>query len=151
MKHLLSLLFLTVVSLTSFGQNKNPNGPVFKFAEETHDFGNIKEGPQGQVDFVFINAGKEPLIIQNCSASCGCTTPDWTKDPIMPGQKGKITVKYNTQGRVGSFNKTVYIASNARSDKERYEIYIKGNVIAETSTDNTIKLNPSVQSGPALK
>jgi len=151
MKHLLSLLFFATVGLLVQAQNKNPNGPVFKFVEETHDFGNIKEGPQGQVDFVFTNTGKEPLIIQNCSASCGCTTPDWTKDPIMPGQKGKITVKYNTQGRVGSFNKTVYIASNARSDKERYEIYIKGNVISETSTDNTIKLNPSVQVAPGSK
>lgn len=151
MKHLLSLLIFATVGLIAQAQNKNPNGPVFKFVEETHDFGNIKEGPQGQVDFVFTNTGKEPLIIQNCSASCGCTTPDWTKDPIMPGQKGKITVKYNTQGRVGSFNKTVYIASNARSDKERYEIYIKGNVISETSTDNTIKLNPSVQAAPGSK
>jgi hypothetical protein len=151
MKQLLTILFLATISFAVNAQNKNPNGPIFKFGEETHDFGNIKEGPQGQVDFVFINGGKEPLIIQNCSASCGCTTPDWTKDPIMPGQKGKITVKYNTQGRVGTFNKTVYIASNARGDKERYEIYIKGNVISETSTDNSIKLNPSVQTGVTLK
>lgn len=149
MKSLLSLLFLVSISLFANAQNKNPNGPVFKFVEETHEFGNLKEGPQAQVDFVFTNAGKEPLIIQNCSASCGCTTPDWTKEPIMPGQKGKITVKYNTEGRVGSFNKTVYIASNAVSEKERYEIYIKGNVIAATSTDNSIKISPSIQNAPS--
>lgn len=63
----------------------------------------------------------------------------------MPGQKGSIKVKYNTKDRIGSFNKTVYIKSNAKSDKERYEITIKGNVIAANSTDKTIKLNPSVQ------
>lgn len=149
MKKILSLAVLVILTVFNVqAQNNNPNGPIFKFMEETHDFGNIKEGPQAQVDFVFVNGGKEPLIIQNCSASCGCTTPNWTKDPIMPGQKGKITVKYDTKGRVGSFNKTVYIASNARGDKERYEIYIKGNVISETNTDNTIKLNPNVQTGP---
>jgi hypothetical protein len=149
MKKMLSIAVLLLTTLFVQAQNNNPNGPIFKFMEETHDFGNIKEGPQAQVDFNFINGGKEPLIIQNCSASCGCTTPNWTKDPIMPGQKGKITVKYDTKGRVGSFNKTVYIASNARGDKERYEIYIKGNVISETNTDNSIKLNPNVQNGPA--
>lgn len=143
MKRILTSLLLLMTSSLLFAQNNNPNGPIFKFIEETHDFGNIKEGPQAQIDFIFINGGKEPLIIQNCSASCGCTTPDWSKEPIAPNQKGKITVKYDTKGRVGSFNKTVYIASNARSDKERYEINIKGNVIAES--DNSIKVNPSIQ------
>lgn len=132
MKTTLSILLLTFASFFSNAQqNMNPNAPVFKFNEETHDFGNLKEGPQASYDFVFTNVGKEPLIIQNCSASCGCTTPDWTKDPILPGQKGKITVKYNTEGRAGTFTKTVYIASNAKGDKERFEIYIKGNVIAD--------------------
>lgn len=151
MKYILSLLLLVTYSVAINAQVKNPNGPIFKFIEETHEFGNLKEGPQAQVDFIFVNGGKEPLIIQNCSASCGCTTPDWTKEPIMPGQKGKITVKYNTEGRVGSFNKTVYIASNAKSDKERYEIYIKGNVISATNTDKNIQFSPSVQSAPGVK
>lgn len=151
MKYILSLLLLITVSFVANAQNTNPNGPIFKFVEETHDFGNIKEGPVGQFDFVFTNAGKEPLIIQNCSASCGCTTPDWTKDPIMPGKTGKITVKYNTQGRVGTFNKTVYIASNAKSDKERYELFIKGNVISATSTETNIKMNPSIQGASGQK
>jgi Protein of unknown function (DUF1573). len=132
MKNIISILFFALSGFVSYAQNKNPNAPIFKFVEETHDFGNLKEGPVASHDFVFYNGGKEPLIIQSCTASCGCTTPDWTKEPILPGQKGKITVKYNTQGRQGPFNKTVYISSNAKSDKERYEIYIKGNVIPET-------------------
>ena len=69
----------------------------------------------------------------------------------MPGKTGKITVKYNTQGRVGTFNKTVYIASNAKSDKERYELFIKGNVISATSTETNIKMNPSVQGASGQK
>jgi hypothetical protein len=145
MKNLCILIVCILLAFSTKAQNTSPNAPIFKFVEETHDFGNIAEGPEGQIDFNFTNVGKEPLIIQQCSASCGCTTPDWTKEPIMPGQKGTIKVKYNTKDRIGSFNKTVYIKSNAKSDKERYEITIKGNVIAANNTDKTIKLNPSVQ------
>lgn len=146
MKKLLLLLTLISVCFLSNAQNNSPNAPVFKFVEETHDFGNIAEGPEAMIDFTFTNTGKEPLIIQQCSASCGCTTPDWSKEPILPGQKGSIKVKYTTKDRVGTFNKTVYIRSNAKSSSERYEIFIKGNVIAAGNTDKTIKVNPSVQS-----
>lgn len=137
MKHILSLLLVLLFSVGAKAQNNSPTAPIMKFSEETHDFGSLKEGPVASFDFEFTNTGKEPLIIQSCSASCGCTTPDWTRTPILPGKKGKITVKYNTQGRPGSFNKTVYIASNAKCDKERYEIYIKGNVAAAEPNSGT--------------
>ncbi len=143
MKKIISFLFILTVAFTSNAQNNSPTAPIMKFVEETHDFGNIKEGPLATVDFNFTNTGKEPLLIRNCSASCGCTTPNWSKEPILPGQKGKITVTYNTQGRDGSFNKTIYIASNAKSDKERYEIYIKGNVIADAKADNAKAPSPA--------
>ena len=142
MRYLLSSFLLMILSFSSIAQNNDPNAPIMKFVEETHEFGNLKEGPVAQYDFEFKNIGRSPLVIQTCSASCGCTTPEWTKSPVMPGQKGKITVKYNTQGRVGTFTKTVYIASNAKSDKERYEIYIKGNVIADNQNDKA-KTTPS--------
>lgn len=141
--------FFSIVLLFLFSiakaQNNNPNAPVFKFNEEVHEFGNIAEGPEAQIDFIFTNVGKEPLIIMQCNASCGCTIPDWPKEPILPGQKGTIKVKYTTKDRVGSFNKTIFIRSNAKSDKERFEIIIKGNVIAASNTDKSIKINPSVQ------
>jgi hypothetical protein len=136
MKKIFVLTFLVSLFLGTNAQNNNPNAPVLKFSNETHDFGNLKEGPIASYDFVFTNTGKEPLIIQSCSASCGCTTPDWTKEPIAPNKSGKISVKYTTQGRTGTFNKTVYIASNAKCDKERYEIYIKGNVIPAQSVES---------------
>ncbi len=145
MKKISIIITLVCFVLFAKAQNNSPNAPIMKYTEETHDFGNIPEGPEAQVDFVFTNVGKEPLIIQQCSASCGCTTPDWTKEPILPGQRGVIKVKYNTKDRVGTFNKSIYIRSNAKSDKERYEIYIKGNVIAANNTDKSIKMNPSVQ------
>jgi hypothetical protein len=106
----------------------NKNGPKFQFkGGETFDFGKIAEGPVAEHVFEFKNVGKEPLIIQNASASCGCTTPEWPKEPILPGKTGKITVHFTTAGRGNQpFDKTVFISSNAATDKERYELHIKG-------------------------
>jgi hypothetical protein len=112
--------------------------PKFKFDEEVHDFGTIKESPTpAEYVFKFKNVGKAPLIIQNASASCGCTTPEWPKEPILPGKTGKIVVKYNTQGRVAPFEKSVYIQSNAPAKAgqgDRYELKIKGTVVAPTAS-----------------
>lgn len=114
---------------SSIEQQKNPKAPKFEFkGGVTHDFGNLKEGPVAEHVFEFKNTGKEPLIISNASASCGCTTPEWPKEPVLPGKTGKITVRYNTQGRPGPFNKSVFITSNAAHDRDRYELYIKGTV-----------------------
>lgn len=83
----------------------------FKFP--VHDFGTIQEGPAAEHEFEFTNTGKEPIIISNVSASCGCTTPSYSKDPVLPGKKGTIKASYNTQGRVAPFTKTITITSNA--------------------------------------
>ena len=132
MKQLFVTLALVAASVLSVEAQTKKSGAEFKFKEETYDFGTLKEGPVATHVFEFTNVGNEPLIIQNASASCGCTTPDWPKEPILPGKKGKITVNYNTQGRVAPFNKDVYIQSNARmpEGKERYELHIKGTVVA---------------------
>src|SRR6185503_1438445 len=74
----------------------NPNAAGMKFEFEEYDFGNVNEGDDASVDFVFTNDGKEKLILTDVKASCGCTTPFWSKEPVMPGEKGKITAKYNT-------------------------------------------------------
>ena len=112
----------------------NDKVPMFKFNEEVHDFGTITESDQPTAYvFTFKNVGKAPLLIQNASASCGCTTPEWPKEPILPGKKGQITVKYNTKGRVAPFEKSIYIQSNAPAQPgkgDRYELKIKGTVVA---------------------
>ncbi|HLP49999.1 MAG TPA: DUF1573 domain-containing protein [Chitinophagales bacterium] len=105
----------------------NPNAARIVFKEETHNFAEVPEGPQVTYEFKFNNAGKEPLILSNVRASCGCTTPSWPKEPIMPGKDGAILVTYNTQGRPGPFNKSITINSNGEpADKI---IYIKGEVV----------------------
>lgn len=145
MRKILSIIAITFISLTAVAQDNKADAPVFKFEEVTHNFGNVKEGPDATFDFKFTNVGKTPLIIQRCSASCGCTTPKWSTAPILPGKTGVITVKYATKGRIGSINKTVYIKSNAKSLKEQYELYIKGSVIPESKIGPSVKMNPSVQ------
>jgi len=105
----------------------------FKFKNgDIHDFGTLKEGPVAEYAFEFTNTGKEPLIIVDAKADCGCTTPDWPKQPILPGKTGVITVRYTTQGHVSPFNKHVYVKSNAKvpGDRERYDLQIKGTVVA---------------------
>lgn len=111
----------------------------FKFLtpDDTHDYGTIPEGPKAVYEFQFINMGTVPLIITNAQASCGCTTPEYPKQPILPGKKGKIKVTYNTEGHPGNFIKSVYITSNAISNsnflgKDYYELKIKGIVRPKT-------------------
>jgi hypothetical protein len=105
----------------------NPNAPVLNFPETSYNFGEVSEGPQVTHEFKFTNDGKEPLILSNVKASCGCTTPSWPKDPILPGKEATILVTYNTQGRPGNFNKSITITSNATTPSK--VIYIKGEVI----------------------
>ena len=68
------------------------NAPVMKFEFETHDFGKIKTGDKVSYEFKFTNTGKSPLIITSATATCGCTTPEWPKTPVQPGESGKINL-----------------------------------------------------------
>ena len=106
--------------------------PVITFEKTEHDFGKINEA-DGRVSVVFSfkNEGMAPLILSNVRASCGCTTPTWTKEPVEPGQTGSITVTYNPNGRPGRFQKTVTITSNATEATKR--VYIKGEVIPKSA------------------
>lgn len=114
----------------------DPNGPVFKFTEETWDFGQIPQGVPATHVFQFENTGKAPLVVSQATASCGCTTPEWTKDPVLPSKTGTIKVTYNA-AKEGAFTKTVTVLSNAGGAKY---LTIKGNVIpAQKQTDTNQK------------
>jgi len=98
---------------------------VFETTE--HDFGDFKEAAGSQsYNFAFVNDGSTPLILNNVQASCGCTTPEWTKKPVAPGEKGFIKVSYNPANRPGPFNKTITVTSNGEAP--RTILRIKGNV-----------------------
>ena len=131
MKKIGFILFALVLS-TNFmlaqATGFNKNTPKAEFTKEIHDFGKIEESA-GTVstEFTFKNTGKAPLIIQRVQASCGCTTPEYTNEPILPGKTGTIKVTYSTTGRPGVFNKDVTIFTNVPDTV--YKVKIKGEVI----------------------
>lgn len=106
-----------------------------------HDYGSIVYEANGKVDFLFTNQGTKPLVISEVKSSCGCTIPNWTKEPVAPGQKGTIKIEYNTR-LPGPFNKTVEVYSNANNSPVR--ITIKGKVNAQPGDLNQGKKNESL-------
>ncbi|HNW50070.1 MAG TPA: DUF1573 domain-containing protein [Prolixibacteraceae bacterium] len=82
------------------------------FETLAHDFSVITAGGDGNCSFRFKNEGNAPLILSNVQASCGCTTPSWTREPVMPGTEGEIKVHYDTN-RIGTFSKSITVTSNA--------------------------------------
>jgi hypothetical protein len=105
------------------------DGAGMVFESETIDYGSVAANSDGQREFVFINNGNKPLIITNAQGSCGCTVPTYSKEPIAPGAKGVIGVKYDTSRAGQPFTKTVTITSNAAGSPTK-TLTIKGNVLA---------------------
>lgn len=127
MKKIIAMLVVFFVAVGAYAQTSAIDTlPVIKFEKLEHDFGKIKEGTLATYEFVVENTGKTPLILINVVASCGCTTPEWSKVPIMPGQKGKVKAAYNSYGRPGAFHKYITVKSNAGAD---ITLGIKGDVL----------------------
>jgi hypothetical protein len=129
MKNLLIALSLfTLVSCQSSGENatdtdvvtnnasgegkRDANLPEITFAEEVFDFGKITQGEKVSHSFGFKNTGKKNLIISGASGSCGCTVPEWPKEPILPGAEGTIDVVFNSEGKSGMQEKTITVVTN---------------------------------------
>lgn len=111
MKRLAALLSIVVFGIALFGQ---ANGTAeIKFEKSSHDFGKFKEeaGPQAY-SFEFVNSGSSDLLITRVVASCGCTTPTWTKNPVKPGEKGFVEATYDPHNRPNKFKKTVTVYTN---------------------------------------
>ena len=98
------------------------------FDKLEHDYGTIERGADGTCEFIFTNIGESPLILNNVRATCGCTVPEWPREPIAPGAKGIIKVRYNTN-IAGTFNKSVTVFSNAVN--KTVILRIKGKVEAK--------------------
>ena len=109
MKRIVGLLILSLILSPVIGQTVKPK---ISFENNTHSFGNFREA-DGKVthQFQFINTGGSDIIIQNVTASCGCTAPKWTQEPIPPGGKGFVAATFNPAGRPGPFRKYITVIS----------------------------------------
>lgn len=146
MKKIFSLTIVLVFALSLAAQTtdaptapKKVKSPEITFEKTVHDYGQVIKGGNGECEFEFKNTGKADLLLTNCRSSCGCTVPQWPKEPIAPGKKAVIKVKYNTQ-RLGAINKSVTVESNAVNN--RVVLSIKGNVI-EAPVEATPENNAS--------
>ncbi|MDP4210296.1 MAG: DUF1573 domain-containing protein [Bacteroidota bacterium] len=90
------------------------NAPEIVFDKTVYNFPTVTKGGNGTCEFTFTNKGKTPLIISNVDKQCGCTTPEWSKEPVLPGKKGFVKATFNTQ-LVGTYTKQVYVHSNAKT------------------------------------
>jgi hypothetical protein len=127
-KSMIILFTIILVSLNIQAQENNVNSnDSIIFDMTTYDYGTIPQGGDGNSEFTFTNKGDAPLILYNVHASCGCTVPQWPKEPIAPGKTGVIKVKYNTNSP-GPFSKSITVNSNAANSS--VSLRIKGNVTA---------------------
>jgi hypothetical protein len=124
MKKILIAFAMIVGAFVSNAQTAT-DAPQITFDQTEHNFGTIKEGTLANHEFTFTNTGKAPLVLSNVRASCGCTTPEWSKEPIMPGGKGTIKASFNSFGRPGDFQKYITVNSNAPGE---ITLTIKGKV-----------------------
>lgn len=122
------LLLMMLASLVAYAQQEQPE---IKFDKTVHNFGTFSEKtPVQTAVFAFTNIGKAPLIINQAIASCGCTIPSYTKEPIMPGEKGTVKVTYNGKGKfLGHFKKSITIRTNGKVEMVR--LYIEGDMKEE--------------------
>lgn len=122
------LLTIAVGSTDGFAKKKTDGEARIKFEESSFNFGIIDEkgGPVSH-EFEFTNTGNGNLVIYDVRTQCGCTRPEYPKNPIAPGKKGKIKVTFLPQGRTGALNKSATVYTNGKPSKT--EVRIKGSVV----------------------
>ena len=127
-EELSSSLIQNPASARAGSENKEEKGqlPRFRFRKEEHDFGAIDQGEKLSYTFSFVNKGEAPLLINEATASCGCTVPRYPRKPIAPGEKGEIEVIFDSSGKTGNFRKTVTLKANTSPTITK--LYITGNI-----------------------
>ncbi|MDA3911770.1 MAG: DUF1573 domain-containing protein [Bacteroidales bacterium] len=131
MKKIFILISICALAINSFSQEENKEfEPTHKSAflevdKTVHDYGTIAKMAKGDCEFIITNTGSQPLVLNNVQSSCGCTIPDWSKQPIPAGESQSLKVTYDTK-RVGTFSKSIKIFSN--SPGSPHVVNIKGTV-----------------------
>ena len=117
------------INMAMNSSTPNPNLPVMKFDEQSFDFGKITQGDSVMHRFKFTNTGKLPLIVKDAIASCGCTVPEWPKDPIQPGDDGEIKVTFHSVHKSGLQDKLITITANTFPAQNN--VHLTGEVIVK--------------------
>jgi hypothetical protein len=141
MKKIAALLLIAGLAFGARAQNtaaEKPAAEPLQLKEKSFDFGKIQQGRPVTHVFEIVNTGKEPIHLENVQASCGCTTPEWSKEPIKPGGTTQIKVGYNAAGE-GVFSKTVTIQYEGNKTST---LVISGNVFKSPTT--SAPANPSL-------
>lgn len=137
MRHI-TIVALAVLGLLAGACSNDPQqkarvkGQEIWFEEELHDYGEIMKDGDGSWSFAFKNLGDNPIVINRVRSTCGCTVPDWPREPIEPGASGEIKVIYDTS-KSGTFLKSVIVYSSAANSPVKLQI--KGRVLAPESTE----------------
>ena len=126
MKKFILTAFLSVFALIAFAAGE----AEIKFEKTSHDFGTFPESEKVTCTFKFTNTGDNLLVIHQAIASCGCTVPQYSKEPIKPGETGEIVVTYNGAGKFpGHFKKSITIRTNAKQEIVR--LYVEGDMVGQ--------------------
>lgn len=138
MKYLVSLVFVGLsflgMSQETTVESESLTGAKIFFAETSFDFGEITQGDKVEHVFEFENTGTEPLILSDVRTTCGCTAPEWPREPVMPKEKSQIRVIFNSSGKRGQQNKVITVMSNAVNSPARVKIVT--NVLTEEALNS---------------
>ncbi|WP_375560750.1 DUF1573 domain-containing protein [Bernardetia sp. OM2101] len=108
---------------TTFTKKSDDRQAQLTFTNREHDFGEIEEGKIVEYVFTFKNTGNYPLMLQDIRTTCGCTAPEWTKEPIAPNEEGKIIVRFNSAHKAGQQRKVITVISNASNSSEALVLF----------------------------
>lgn len=126
-------IFTYLIALMSFGTPQivtttgTEEPKEIEWKKTTHDFGEIIQGTKAKYTFTFINKGNTAVVISNAEASCGCTVPNFSKEPVAPGGQGSVTAIFDSSGKIGNFAKNITVKTNLGTSV----LFIKGNIKVE--------------------
>lgn len=147
MRRILHYIILTIVLISAAAAAKAQSQGTMQFKETIWDFGRINElDPKVSHVFEFTNTGKEPFVIESVVTSCGCTTSEYTRSPVMPGKTGMIKIMFNPDGQEGTVRKEVYVTSDNR--RNRATLIVRGDV---TPGPRTIEDEYPIQLGNGIR
>jgi len=134
MKRILTLITVAAVTTAATTPQNREDAPEITFDKTVHVFGKVSQHSPVTYEFKFTNTGTEPLVVSNVERPCGCTTPGWTRNPVMPAEVGYVSVQFKSK-TLGAFSKVVSVVSNATNSPVK--LYVQGEVVPRGTDTGT--------------